>query len=219
MSIGLLFPDYVGSDKVYFCPSDRADSADATYTTGDPLNPSDWFEDPNSSYPVSMHGVGHKDDASYIYIGEESYSLDDKKRTSELRILADNEEEGDEAPRDDIWRTLEADNRDGLSALDPTLRIQDPATGNYTNPANGLYRYIGGLEGADNHGDDGVNVLYYDWHVVFDPRGWPSPIGVRDMEAYTDPVQGSSWKLDGAWWGTLKIWDPANPLLITDATP
>ena len=29
----------------------------------------------------------------------------------------------------------------------------------------------------DNHGLDGVNVLYLDWHAQFDARSWPCPLG------------------------------------------
>ena len=46
----------------------------------------------------------------------------------------------------------------------------------------GEYHYIGGLEREDNHGQDGVIVLYLDGHAVFDGRYWPSPIGMLDME-------------------------------------
>jgi prepilin-type processing-associated H-X9-DG protein len=39
------------------------------------------------------------------------------------------------------------------------------------------YYYVGGLEKQDNHSTSGVNVLYLDWHVSFDARNWPAPIG------------------------------------------
>jgi len=201
-SLGLLYPDYLSSDKLYFCPSDSNDSPDPHYNeipeASDPYK--GWFFYSNVDKYVRP-GMGHIDDVSYVYIGEESYSASEKAKPSALRILGDNEEEGDEAPSSASWRTEDADNRDANSLIDPLLR----QPGSDPNPLHWRYRYVGGLEGDDNHGDDGVTVLYYDWHAKFDARFWPSPIGLLEMEE-GPCAAGACWENGDP----VVIWDPAN---------
>jgi prepilin-type processing-associated H-X9-DG protein len=73
------------------------------------------------------------------------------------------------------------------------------------------YRYAGGLEQMDNHSQDGVNVLYLDWHGEFDARSWPSPLGTTYFRwngqkrcQWTDPLDVCN--------GTVA--DPANGNLV-----
>jgi hypothetical protein len=85
------------------------------------------------------------------------------------------------------------------------------------------YRYIGGLERGDNHGRDGVNVLHYDWHVAFDDRSFPSPLGWNRRKGGSDTNSGDApngvWDTDDVWqkayWkragdGTLRIVETDN---------
>jgi len=182
-SLALLYPDYLSDKKLYLCPSEPVDTLDATYN--------DYFASVAYPYPDVRPGMGHVDDLSYIYIGSQSYGLDEKAKASQFRVMADNEEEGVEAPSSAHWRTQDCDNRDNASPLDPSLR----PTGPHSDHPDGFYRYVGGLEAADNHHDDGVNVLYLDWHVRFDGGRWPSPIGRLDWE---DAGAGLWRKPDGS---------------------
>jgi len=172
-SLGLLFPDYVGENEVFFCPSDGMDSPDRNYG-------GDVFSNEPAQAQI-RGGMGQIDDVSYVYIGWGSYTRQEKSKSSELRILADNEEEGDERPTpdpDSVFRTQYSDVYDAVeegSPLDPSLLPGQP-------PQDRQYRYVGGLENVDNHATDGVNVLYLDWHGEFDPRNWPSPIGKVAMD-------------------------------------
>lgn len=171
-SLANLYPDYLAEGKVFFCPSDGNDTPDRQYIE-------DKFYKMGEPQRGIRGGLGHVDDVSYVYIGTESYNLQMKKNPAALRILGDNEEEGVEAPTDVQHRVQYADDFDAMnsppSPLDPSLCPMSP-------PAQGLYRYIGGLEEMDNHATDGVNVLYMDFHAEFDSRTWPSPIGRPDME-------------------------------------
>jgi len=183
-SLALLYPDYVGAKKIFLCPSDTHDTLDATY--------SDYWSSVRCPYPDVRPGMGHIDDLSYIYIGTQSYGLDEKAKASQFRVMADNEEEGVEAPSSNDYRTKYPDNQDP-KPIDPTLRPLSP-TPDGDHP-DGMYRYVEGLEPEDNHRDDGVNVLYLDWHVRFDGRRWPSPIGRFDWE---DAGAGLWRKPDGS---------------------
>jgi len=137
-------------------------------------------------------GLQRADHQSYVYTGEESIQQDEFREPARMRIFADNEEEGDEQPNAYRGR--------GGNPLYNEFYCGERCEGNcptglihYVNwkPFGDIefyrewagldlgvaYYYVGGLEPADNHGQDGVNVLYLDWHLEFDGRDWPSPIG------------------------------------------
>ncbi len=118
------------------------------------------------------HGIGGADDSSYAYTGEKSINSEEKRRSGQMRIAGDNENEGDEVPC-----LTEQAQRDWAFFTNPPQwhwRVSSFYFAGYMEPG---YRYVGGLETADNHGQDGVNVLYLDWHAEFDARSWPSPLG------------------------------------------
>ena len=106
---------------------------------------------------------------SYAYTGNYTIQSDEAAKSSQFRIMGDNEQEGDEVPCGATW------NWAGGSAGSYGQRFYGPEyDAGHVHPG---YRYVGGLEQADNHGQDGVNVLYLDWHAEFDARSWPSPLG------------------------------------------
>jgi len=197
-SLALLYPGYVESRKIFFCPSDGNDTTYIDACPG-PANqvcyPSetdvpwpycaycqDWFSQKEAGLPFPEKrraGMGHIDDVSYIYIGWQSYTREERGKASELRIMGDNEEEGDEAPVTPEYRLRLADNME--DANNQTLKQgnlmvpTDPHSFDYTQC---YYPYVGGLEDLDNHATDGVNVMYLDFHAEFDARREPAPIGV-----------------------------------------
>ena len=142
-------------------------------------------------------GITTADNTSYIYIGGLSLSQEDKRRSGTLRVAADSEQEGNEISifggdlyaqvfrtyYDNItglvWQGLSQQYRAGNISPGDTIYLRPDDQGVYPVPD---YHYVGGLEAADNHGQDGVNVLYYDWHAEFDARSWPSPIGTTTKQ-------------------------------------
>jgi len=136
---------------------------------------------------------------SYICMGEVSLSAREKRHSGDLRVVADNEQEGDEmCPAG--WGAV--DSKEKIRAQFPNhvcglfpehLNFSDPEEGAFRDIAHETtpmrYHYVGGLETADNHGKDGVNVLFYDWHAEFDGRSWPSPIGTATMQDSGDWVK------------------------------
>lgn len=210
MSLNLLYPQYLDSREVFYCASDYNDGqyiescpapqARVCYPNvpddvsipwpfclycGGPQNLDDWSSWKEQALPFEekkQAGMSHIDDVSYVYIGWQSYDRDEKSKAAKLRIMADNEEEGDEAPTSEEFRLLKADNIDpdpDNPLICQWLRIPpDPLDASYYLDPQYRYRYVGGLEEEDNHATDGVNVLYMDWHVEFDNRATPAPIGV-----------------------------------------
>jgi prepilin-type N-terminal cleavage/methylation domain-containing protein len=177
---------------------------------------SNWVNDPDVDfedihYTCQKVGMDIIDEVSYVYTGQQSIQPQEDDRPAIMRILGDNENEGDE------W--LMPDSGDGAwprccntyGSFQPTWTYEfgcggladgDPTACNAviasqcTNSDDPFYRYIGGLDDQDNHGRDGVSVLYLDWHAETDGRAWPSPIGVRDMDSWNkitwaDIVDGS----------------------------
>ncbi len=158
---------------------------------------------------------------SYVCMGESSLSASEKRHSGDLRVVADNEQEGVEMcpggwdmvqTRADIRARFPnhvcgmfPDDFDFSSAEYEDFR-HIPDLG---KPMR--YHYVGGLEEADNHGQDGVNVLYYDWHADFDARSWPSPIGTTTMQDSGDWVKlrwdGSKTETDcpGAYFGSSAV--------------
>jgi prepilin-type N-terminal cleavage/methylation domain-containing protein len=144
-----------------------------------------WYD---SGSPASAHweitcqaaGIGNVDDISYAYVGQKYIAREESSSSAQMRIAADNEQEGDEKPcmPGDVcrWGWECGDERRWRY----TVHFQ----AGYVDPG---YRYVGGLEKADNHGQDGVNVLYLDWHGEFDARSWPSPLGTLEFRWNNQP--------------------------------
>lgn len=226
-----LYPGYIGSVELYFCPSDSEDQAHAPEAgfnvgkancrveNGQRLydDPPCWVEGgagtaphcylgdsydavawPASDMDGSGHsgvdtktweiackrvGLGGADDISYVYIGEKYVSSAEASKSAQMRIAADNEQEGDEEPCHcgGGWGWMSSDPSAG--SWSQRMCMNEYRAG-VIEPG---YRYIGGLEQADNHGQDGVNVLYMDWHAEFDARSWPSPIGTTHYRWNNQP--------------------------------
>ena len=226
-SWGNLWPGYIGSAELFWCPSDTNDIAgESEYNVGRrvidrdnrtavwytmPDNPSwpphygndmsatncwrgwaDWWNEMNGAeweYFCTRSGIGTADDISYAYPGSITFDKQERAKAARLRIAGDNEQEGDEAPclagapnwqTHKNWRMWQ--NADNFRA-------------GYMQPG---YRYVGGLEEEDNHGQDGVNILYLDSHAEFDARSWPSPLGALEWRwngqvrcQWGDPWTGS----------------------------
>jgi len=201
-SIEALWPGYVSTHKMFYCPSDSNDlEYFPTYqegTTGQGVfrapggqgiggnslyhkccyHPS---ECANVGYACARVGIWIIADSSYYYCGEKGVDREEAERAGDMRILADNEEEGDEDPyldpaADEAARLY---CQVGESFYGDSFCAAPPCNGDQFG--EGIYHYIGGLEDEDNHSEDGVNVLYLDFHAAFDGRQWPSPIGTLYM--------------------------------------
>ena len=196
---GQLWPGYIGSAQLYWCPSDTNDVApEHGFNFGRQVNGtnprvanwyaqpgwhyqddgaalncwrgmSDWankMTDAEWEYFCNRSAIATADQVSYAYPGGATLQKQERSKAAQARIAADDEREGDEVPCLKKWAP-------------PGHRLYrrrwswQPRPG-YMDPG---YRYVGGLEEADNHGQDGVNVLYLDWHAEFDARSWPSPLG------------------------------------------
>ena len=227
-----LYPGYIGSGALFYCPSDSLDdkpehmynfgircpggmysgTSDRPCGSGWPDCYSveggrqahcfdacddwgtDWWDDSglhswySSESPASAEwevncqvaGIGNADDISYAYVGSKYVQPEEESNSAQMRIAGDNEQEGDEAPAfpgDTCWWDWAcSDSRLWRMGLHFQAGFIDPG-----------YRYVGGLEQADNHGQDGVNVLYMDWHAEFDGRSWPSPLGTTEFEWDNQP--------------------------------
>jgi len=180
-SLARLFPQYLDNRAVFLCPGEDESDNWSAYTN-----------------------EAHLDDVSYIYAGERALSRAEKSRASELRVMADNEQEGDESQGNKTTSTPVEQAGSGYK-LDTSMWYEDtsPDPSEFRANYDGIYyRYVGGLEQSDNHGIQGINVLYMDWHAAFDGRKHPSPIGARQMTKEGDYWVNSDY--DG---GNL---DPAN---------
>ena len=135
---------------------------------------SNWVKDCKAS------GVERASGISYAYPGSKTFSREEKSRAALLRVYADNEQEGDEKPcHTSRW---------GCNGWRHRMWHSGIIRPGFMDPG---YRYVGGLETADNHGDSGVNVLYYDYHASFDANSWPVPLGVKEFERQTVGSGGS----------------------------
>jgi len=220
-SIDLLYPSYVSTVEVYWCPSDGEDITpeDKRNVGLEIIDSSQWnmnwgfgtsverhcqFPDlnPGTNNPCFVvdvydnlcigpgwngtankniweracngYGIGVADDISYAYVGEMCISPEERQSAGKFRLMADNEQEGDEVPcSNGRWPG-------GVFSPGSTAYryYANEYRAGYMDPG---YRYIGGLERADNHSQDGVNVLYLDWHAEFDARSWPAPLGCLDF--------------------------------------
>lgn len=218
-----LWPGYIGSAELFKCPSDDNDmNPQHGYNFGC-INPQpelggchkpsddqgrhfdgDYYAEMcyngshGNSYNLNQaewedlcnkNGVAGADDISYAFTGQVSVQMDEKRKSAQMRIAGDNENEGDEAPcfTTPYW------NNYWNSPPEWKWRVSSYYFAGYIDPG---YRYVGGLEEFDNHAQDGVNVLYMDWHAEFDARSWPSPLGTtfqRDdrPQCQWDGVYGS----------------------------
>ena len=127
---------------------------------------------------ASRCGLASGDDMSYAYAGGLSIQSEERASSGRFRIMGDNEMEGDEKPcMSSCWGMFwsavgwDCEEWGGTNSM---RHFENEIRHGFVAPG---YRYVGGLEKADNHGQDGVNVLYLDWHAEFDARSWPSPLG------------------------------------------
>ncbi|MEF8787794.1 MAG: type II secretion system protein [Planctomycetota bacterium] len=169
----------------------------------------DPFENPESR-ACTYVGLQRADHISYVYTGEQSISSSERQKPSRMRIMADNDEEGNEKPFGEFPMMSEMSS--GTVNWRPDFQPGSDAGGSECrgNVPTGLihyrgyspfsdvpeyaswaaqdlgisYYYVGGLESSDNHGTNGVNVLYLDWHVDFDQRSWPAPIGWKNTTRF-----------------------------------
>ena len=132
----------------------------------------EWVGEPSDLAGIcAKAGIWTADQASYIYIGGRAISKTESAHSGKFRLAADTDYSGPRGsygaePGDLDWAS-DGDCDDG-QMFD---RCPDGVW-------RGWYRYYAGLEEIDNHGQDGVNVLYLDWHAEFDARAWPSPLGI-----------------------------------------
>ena len=217
-SLDVLIPDYLSDVRLLHCPSDKnSPKITKPYTTEDRnfigLDRDYWldreYKEPNfytndyywsqcdptvdmRSEACTYIGLQRADHQSYAFTGQESIETEESKQASLMRIMADNEEEGDESVNRFQGHTGNPLHSEMTCGVDceancPTGLIH------YVNwqPFSAVdrwadwagmdlgvsYYYVGGLEEMDNHAKSGINVLYLDGHVEFDDRHWPSPIG------------------------------------------
>ena len=147
-----------------------------------------------AQYAANRFGIGMVDQLSYAFVGEENVQSEEAAASAQMRIAGDNEMEIDEKP------CMHGNPRWCTGGYGRGTRRQCNSRAGYVPPG---YRYVGGLEKGDNHGQDGVNVLYYDWHASFDARSWPSPLGGIERREWvqcqwTQPVSN---ECVAHWWG------------------
>jgi len=188
-----LWPGYISTHKMFFCPSDKPDlewfdpDIPGAYGRGEAgyhqccthmgLN----YVQHERDFCCPREGIDVISTVSYYFCGENGVDREEAERAGDMRIMADHEEEGDESDDDCVYgvayarKTFELEVHVGLV---PRCAAP-PCDGSQFG--RGIYYYIGGLENEDNHSEDGVNVLYLDFHAAFDGRQWPSPIGTLYM--------------------------------------
>ena len=171
-------------------------------------------------------GLAAADDTSYAYAGGLSVQPEERTSSGSMRIMGDNEAEGDEKPcMSQCWGMMwaavgyQCEDWGGTNSM---RNFENEIRAGWAAPG---YRYVGGLEQADNHGQNGVNVLYLDWHAEFDGRSWPTPLGTEDFQwgdndircQWGDPVEDSIPCTAGEWNQNLICnGQPANEILSWD---
>ena len=213
-----LWPGYIGSAELFWCPSDSNDDTpqqglnlgdynishqggNRTFSVysddqgrkyccgrstqvcwGGAHGKYDLINDPDWERACQKAGNTAADDVSYAYAGSQTFDRSEQAKSAQLRIAGDNEMEGDEEPCiQDPWGWLWSKPGSENWHWRMTANIHHPG---YVAPG---YRYVGGLEEYDNHGQDGVNVLYMDYHGEFDARSWPSPLGTLNFRWNNQP--------------------------------
>ena len=142
---------------------------------------------------------------SYIYTGGDSVQADERQSSAQMRIAADTDAGGDEVR----WDGGKKQNPffAGLwSDIGSTIGLNAGICSDDAHGGPVRYHYVGGLETMDNHGQDGINVLYLDWHAEFDGRAMPSPIGTTYME--DGDWQDYSWGAEGPHWNNTWLEGP-----------
>jgi len=232
----LAYPSYVSNAWMFVCPADSdyvlVPPVDSKWGAGKKMCDAagnqtwrSWYAGPYPGYfyndeagrgpgdydcrqqeKTKYSGLGNISRLSYFFAGQESISGEESERAGDMRIFADNEQEGDEWPytcfrsasfKQTYWPLGWKYCRFGLwshaaywdGCMSQAEETALKALGAYQKN----YHYVGGLEPEDNHGRDGVNVLYLDWHADFDARYWPSPIGML----YSDGIKDAS---NYYWW-------------------
>ena len=163
-------------------------------------------------------GIDMIDDLSYIFTGGGSVDAEEQKRSGEMRIAADHDAEGLPCqPLPDRSSTRHAltigyncchpvDYKCGYAGMHAgryqgMWRMYTWSDNYYCTSSLARYDYLGGLALADNHGEDGVNVLYLDNHAQFDPRIRPWPIGWMDNVVPDIPSDDWDKWMGGFYWG------------------
>jgi len=228
--LSVLYPTYIADANMYFCPSDKEDMRRPPYRpkwgncpednrpsnccengwyggdwTGCYYN--DWYG--SNRRELSAAGLCHIARVSYINTGQVSISGEEAERAGEMRIQADNEEEGDESPpggQSYGYRVVYSCGGWGWCRCGRMAPYSTAASACLSDNSQDYY-YVGGLEQADNHGRDGVNVLYLDWHGEFDGRSWPSPIGMLFAENPDANNPVGQWQFKYDWCDTeVVLW-------------
>jgi len=198
-SIGALWPEYLDPATLFRCPEDREEVL--------PRSPDVVEEE-------YLNGIGGVDHISYVYTGGDSVDAFEITRSSSMRLVADHECEGPERPlsrtQEDYW----------AAATDRRVNGGNPMLLGLFRNKPLRYEYVGGLDEMDNHGTQGVNVLFLDWHVDFEVpqevqyedqivRNWIQPIGWLNYwapEGWADPRVGpGAWPADN--WPDLIVQD------------
>jgi len=259
LSWGRLYPGYISSAKLFWCPSDAdvepeagvnfggsVDSAGIGHAIGTENgelsyvsdNPT-WLCDPDigSGDPrfqftsvgaiksaCQRSGLAKVCRLSYAYTGQQSISQREKRHSAQFRLAGDNEREGDEVPCGDAWGSYAPGSdqeRYYGRQWSWTGFVPDGAPHTipqYSYRGSVRYHFVGGLEEYDNHAQDGVNVLYRDWHAEFDARSWPSPLGAEKTKEWPKlqwgaPVQTGMGVTCDAYMG-WSAWQHADNLQI-----
>jgi hypothetical protein len=128
-------------------------------------------------------GIWTADQASYVYMGARAINVEESRTSADMRIAGDTDHDGQ------VEASKPAMNENGGCTNLRNFDDREAGTGNTAEqgwdsdsiPAN-QFNYVGGLDEVDNHAQDGVNVLYLDWHGSFDGRSWPSPLGTLQTQ-------------------------------------